>query len=151
MTPDPGAGTGILSAIPTIHLVATLVMAGLILFVQVVHYPLMGRVGREGFRDYQAGHTVRTGIVVMPFMVAELVTALWLAGLPPTPALRPVALAGAALAILIWLSTAALQVPAHRTLARDWDAGTHRRLVATNWIRTAAWWARVPVAILLAS
>lgn len=140
---------GLLAAIPAVHLVATLAMAGLILFVQIVHYPLMARVGREGFREYEAAHTTRTGLVVVPLMVAELVTALWLAGLPPAAGLRPVALLGTALVAVIWVSTAVLQVPAHRALSRGWDEAAHRRLVWTNWIRTAAWWARVPVALLL--
>lgn len=145
-----GVGDALVSAVPAVHLVATLAMAGLILFVQVVHYPLMGRVGRAGFREYEAAHTVRTGALVVPLMVAELVTALWLAGLPPSAGLRPAALLGAGLVLLVWLSTALLQVPAHRALSRGWDEGAHRRLVKSNWVRTAAWWARVPLAVLLA-
>ncbi len=33
------------------HVAATLFMTGLIRFVQVVHYPLLARVGRGGFAD----------------------------------------------------------------------------------------------------
>jgi hypothetical protein len=36
----------------------------------------------------------------------------------------------------------ALQVPAHGVLAEGFDADAHRRLVASNWIRTIAWTAR---------
>lgn len=136
--------------IPLAHLASTLCMTGLILFVQVVHYPLMARVGEEGFADYERAHTVRTGIVVMPLMVVELASALWLAALPPAPGLRPAAWAGGALVLLIWASTALLQVPAHQRLSGGWDPRAHRRLVATNWVRTVAWMARVPVALLLA-
>lgn len=146
-----GVGDALVLALPTVHLVATLAMAGLILFVQVVHYPLMARVGPEVFREYEGAHTLRTGIVVMPLMIVELATALWLAGLPPAAGLRPAALLGAGLVLLIWLSTAGLQVPAHRALSRGWDEGAHRRLVRSNWIRTVAWWVRVPLAVLLAS
>ena len=32
-----------------------------------------------------------------------------------------------------------LQVPRHQTLATSFDAGTHRALVRTNWIRSVAW------------
>jgi len=40
---------------------------------------------------------------------------------------------------LIWVSTWRLQVPIHRKLAAGFDAGAHRRLVSTNWLRTALW------------
>lgn len=137
-------------AVAVVHLVATLMMAGLIVFVQVVHYPLKSRVGPEAFPGYQAGHTVRTSWVVVPLMVVELVSALWLAALPPTAGLRPVALLGALLLGGVWISTALLQAPAHGRLARGFDAAVHRRLVRSNWIRTLAWLGRVPVALALA-
>ena len=50
---------------------------------------------------------------------------------------------------IIWLSTFALQAPAHRRLLAGFDEGVHRRLVRTNWIRTAGWLARVPLAVVL--
>jgi hypothetical protein len=41
-----------------------------------------------------------------------------------------------------WLSTAAVQVPLHGRLAREYEEQAHRALVRTNWVRTAAWTAR---------
>lgn len=136
-------------AVAIVHLVATLLMAGVILYVQVVHYPLMVRVGGETFADYEAGHTARTGWVVIPLMLTELVTAVWLAVAPPSPADGLVARIGLGLLAVIWASTFLLQVPAHRRLSAGFDGPAHRRLVATNWIRTAAWVARIPVALAL--
>ena len=46
------------------HVGATLFMVGLIWFVQVVHYPLFGSVGREGFAGYSQAHSRLTGFVV---------------------------------------------------------------------------------------
>ena len=37
-----------------------------------------------------------------------------------------------------WLP-ALLQVPRHNALARGFDGPAHAALVATNWVRTAAW------------
>ena len=59
-----------------IHAAATLYMTGLIWFVQVVHYPLMARVGGGGFAAYEAAHTNRTAWVVGPAMLAEAGTAV---------------------------------------------------------------------------
>jgi hypothetical protein len=136
--------------IETLHLVATLFMAGVIVFVQVVHYPLMRHVGAAEFLGYERQHTVRTGWVVIPPMVVELGCSLWIAAMSLGSADAAMALAGLALLAVIWVSTGLLQGPAHGRLIRGFDAEVHRRLLLTNWIRTVAWLARIPVAVALA-
>ncbi|HLM67342.1 MAG TPA: hypothetical protein VK358_07440, partial [Longimicrobium sp.] len=122
-----------------LHLAATAVMVGVIWFVQVVHYPLMALVGREGYPAYQAAHSRRTTWVVMPPMLLEMGTGVWLA-LRPSPFLpASAAWAGVALLAVVWLSTFFLQVPQHRRLEGGFDAAAHHRLVRSNWIRTIAW------------
>jgi hypothetical protein len=135
--------------VSAIHLISTAFMAGLIVFVQVVHYPLMGTVGEDAFVSYERGHTVRTGWVVAPVMLVELASATWLLMFPPLSTLQPVAWTGALLLLVIWASTVLIQAPIHGRLTRAFDPSLHRRLVATNWIRTGAWMARLPVALLL--
>jgi hypothetical protein len=138
-----------LSLVATLHIVSTVFMAGVITFVQVVHYPLMAAVGGQHFATYERSHTVRTGWVVGPPMIVELVTALWLAlALSGSPS-AGLAVLGLTLLGVIWASTALLQAPAHGRLVHGFDVSTHRLLVRTNWIRTLAWLARVPVALLL--
>jgi hypothetical protein len=124
------------------HLAATLVMVGIIWFVQVVHYPLFERVGKPGFSAYSAAHSHLTGLVVGPPMLLEAATAVVL--LFVRPAGVPVILvwAGLALLALVWLSTALLQVPRHRALGLGFDVHDHRSLVLSNWVRTGAWNAR---------
>jgi len=43
------------------------------------------------------------------------------------------------LVIVVWLSTFLLQVPIHNRLKAGKEDKRIQRLVATNWIRTAAW------------
>ncbi len=130
-----------------LHLTATVFMVGLIVFVQIVQYPLMGAVDSASFTTYEREHTIRTGWIVMPAMLIELTCAVWLVAVPPAAELRWVAWMGAALLAIIWLSTALVQAPAHRRLLEGFDEGVHRRLVRTNWVRTGAWVARIPVAL----
>jgi hypothetical protein len=121
------------------HFAATGVMVGIIWFVQVVHYPLMALAGRDEYAAYQAAHARRTTLVVVPPMLVELATGVWLA-LRPSPLLpAPAAWAGLALLAVAWLSTFLLQVPEHGRLASGFDPAAHRRLVRGNWMRTAAW------------
>lgn len=132
------------------HALATCGMVGLIWFVQVVHYPLMARVGAEVYPAYQRAHATRTTWVVAPLMLTEAATAaalLWL--LRGQPWGLAAAWVGVGLLAAIWASTFLLQVPAHERLAAGFDADAHRRLVSSNWIRTFAWTARGMLAIAL--
>lgn len=122
-----------------LHLAATLFMVGLIWFVQVVHYPLMARVGRAEFVAYEQAHTRRTAWVVAPPMLVELATGIALLWVRPAGVSLAAALAGVALLAVVWGSTRFVQVPCHETLSRAFDPGVHRRLVSTNWVRTAVW------------
>jgi hypothetical protein len=117
-------------------------MAGLIWFVQVVHYPLMARVGVAEAPAFAAEHQRRTGWVVGPLMLVEAATAALLVIAPPDGVPRAAAVAGLALVAVIWASTALLQVPRHREMLLGFDPAGHRRLVRGNWVRTAAWTAR---------
>lgn len=112
-------------------------MTGLIWFVQIVHYPLFAAVGREGFAAYEAAHSRLTTLVVAPVMLIELASgaALLVTGGVP----RLAAFAGLGLLGVIWVSTALLQIPSHAALSFGFSDEAYRRLVATNWLRTAAW------------
>jgi len=123
----------------TIHLLTTFAMAGLIWFVQIVHYPMMASFDRKNFVAHEKEHCDRTGWVVVPLMLGEVFTfaLLLLEGMRSNTFLLSGVLLG-----VIWASTFLLQVPLHRALLQGWNAGAHRRLVATNWIRTVAWTGR---------
>ncbi len=125
-----------------VHLFSTLFMTGVIWFAQAVHYPLLGRVGREAFVEYERENTRRTGWVVIPVMATELVTALLLLWRPPEGLLPFYAWVNAAMLAPIWVSTFTLQGPYHQFLVKKFDLTAWRSLVRTNWIRTAAWTAR---------
>ncbi len=126
-----------------VNLLATWYMVGLIWMVQVVHYNLFDRVGREQFERYEADHgRLITPIVAVPMLV-ELVTAcLLLTAMAPASFPRWAAWAGVAMVVGIWLSTALLQVPLHHRLSSGFDQNAYQRLVTSNWIRTALWTAR---------
>lgn len=121
------------------QIAATLYMTGLIWFVQVVHYPLLGAVGESDFPAYEQRHMSLTTWVVAPPMLFEAATAVLLFWLRPAGVSIVFVWAGVVLLAIIWLSTAFLQVPCHESLAKGFDLDVQRRLVSTNWIRTAAW------------
>ncbi|MEM1225579.1 MAG: hypothetical protein AAGJ40_07770 [Planctomycetota bacterium] len=125
-----------------LNLASTWYMVGLIWMVQIVHYKMFDRVGDEVFAKYAVDHArLITPIVGLPMLV-EIATAAGLLLVRP-PALSISWLAvGLGLVVLIWVSTAVLQVPCHERLARGFDADAYQKLVSTNWIRTFAWTCR---------
>lgn len=127
------------STLPTVHLFATFAMTGLIWFVQIVHYPMLAHHAGPRFGDIEREHCNRTGFVAAPLMLLEASTLalLLIAGWR-----QSALLASAPLLVIVWLATFLVQVPCHRSLLNGWNPQTHRRLVRSNWIRTAAWSAR---------
>ncbi len=118
---------------------ATLLMTGVIWFVQWVHYPLFDRVTPEQFSAFEAAHANRTTAVVMPLMLTEALSALWLVQFRPAGIPVLWAWVGLGLVALIWVSTFLVQVPCHSILGQGFDVSVHQRLVDTNWLRTLAW------------
>lgn len=131
-----------MTAVLVVSVAATWGMVGLIWMVQLVHYPMLAEYSAVAPGRAAFDHQRRITPVVGPLMAAEGVTALIL--LVDRPATMGTAAAWAAAGLLgaALLSTIALQVPLHRRLAEGHDAAAARRLVTTNWLRTAAWTAR---------
>ena len=131
-----------------VHALATIFMTGLIWFVQVVHYPLFAAVGSGGFGSYCERHQRLTTLVVGPAMLVELVTACALVALLEGRG-QTLTIVGLGLLVVIWLSTAFVQVPCHRRLLGGRDEACVRRLVAGNWVRTVCWSGRAGIALAL--
>ncbi len=128
---------------------STFMMTGIIWFVQIAHYPLFALAGENQFTLYAKTHATRTGWIVAPLMILELLTAalLCLARFRPVAVSASGALIGFALLAVIWGSTAWVQVPLHNTLARGLQQDIVQRLVRSNWVRTIAWTLRAALVL----
>jgi len=127
-------------------------MVGVIWMVQLVHYPLLGRLSALQPSIAAVDHQRRITWVVGPLMAAEGVTALVLLVSRPASMSALSAIVAAALLGVALLSTAFVQVPLHARLAEGHDDAVVRSLISTNWVRTAAWTARgIVLAAVLAS
>ncbi len=129
------------------HVAATWYMVGVIWFVQIVHYPLFGEVG-DNFNRYQQANVRVTTWVVLPPMLIEVATSMWLL-LQPKSLPLPLLWIGAALIVFIWLSTFLIQVPQHTKLGEGFNTEIHGGLVRLNWLRTIAWSFRGLLVMLL--
>ena len=132
-----------------IHLGSTWFMVGLIWLIQVVHYPLFARVGKDQFVLYEREHSRLITFIVAPLMLMELGSGVGV-GLLLFQS-YPIAMIGNAILLAaIWISTFAIHVPLHQKLESGFDPSLHERLVSTNWIRTFSWTVRGIVLACLA-
>lgn len=120
-------------------------MTGVIWFVQLSHYPLFASIPSESFTAYESRNTRLTSMVVVPVMLLEIASTGVLLWYQPDWLPQWTLWAGAALLGIAMLSTVTLQEPIHAKLTKAHDPNLIRKLVATNWIRTAAWTARLGV------
>jgi len=129
------------------HLVVTAMMCGIIILVQVVHYPLFSFVDVSRFAAFHQAHVHRISLIVGPLMVAEILSALVLLGTIGSD--RALAAVGVLLVAGVWGVTFFIAVPLHDTLAEGYSPEILSKLVAANWVRTLGWTGRLLVAVSL--
>lgn len=123
-----------------ISLCSSLYGVGMIWFLQLNHYPLYASVGRDAFREYITAHNQRLLLpVILPSLLAFASSIALVFRHPDVVPDWSVWLVVASNAVTA-LSTALMQGPAHSALARHgYSAPIIRKVLATNWLRTAAW------------
>jgi len=129
------------NALLLIHLASCLFMTGVIWYVQIVVYPQLRNVPEDFFAGYYSTHTLRTGFIVGPPMLVELVSGsalLLIYSTRSASGISPFLIAFLPL-LLIWLSTLFLQIPLHAKLEKQRDACVIEKLIKGNWIRTILW------------
>jgi hypothetical protein len=118
------------------NLAVSWALLSLIWLVQTIIYPGFASIPAADFVGYHRWYVKRISAVVTPLMIGEaLIAVAWLQG----ENFSLLSSLSAFLVAIVWISTFVLQVPIHRHLEAGKDLPAIRRLVATNWIRTASW------------
>ena len=134
-------------ALLLVHLTATAALAGLVWVVQLVVYPGFRLVGpTAAWPAVHAAHGRAISVAVgVPWAVQGLSLAALLVRDGPTPLLVLTGL----LALTTVAVTVGVSVPLHTRLGQGYEESAARRLVRTNWLRTAAWTAGTACAAAL--
>lgn len=128
---------------------STLVMVGLIWFVQRVHYPLLSLVDAKDQITVGLEHQRRTAQVVGLPMAVEGVSTLVLLFERPDQVVTWLPWAGAFLLAISLGSTVFLSVPLHQKMITQPSSEIGKKLVFTNWPRTISWTLRGIVCIVM--
>jgi hypothetical protein len=118
-----------------IDLLLTASLVTLIWLIQILHYPSFQFYQESDFTSAMEFHKRRISWIVVPLMILEVLSCLWV--LYSRPGLIPYA--NATILALIWLSTFFLQVPLHEKLSKSKEEALIKSLVRGNWIRTSLW------------
>src|ERR1700757_3093422 len=104
-------------------------MVGFIWTMQILHYPLFDRVGREAFAAYETEHNRRFGLLVGPGIVLIALTAI--IELVNRSAAIPLfaVIAQVLLLVVIIVSTVLYQAPQHGKLSSGFDPEAYQVLI----------------------
>lgn len=91
-----------MQVLAALHAGSTCFLAGLVWFVQLVHYPLLASLPVNGYGDYHRGHSRLTTRLVVPVMAVEGASAVLLLALQPSRIPTSWLALGMALLLLIW-------------------------------------------------
>jgi len=143
------ADSALWATIVIVHAGATWFLVGLIWTIQLVHYPSFSSIDPASYSSFQKRHMDRMGqLVGLPWLIEGIcVLALFL--LAPDGRIRLLATLGGLLEIVVIGVTIRASIPAHDALSHGFDESAHRRLLRSNWWRTAAWTTRGIIALIV--
>ena len=123
------------------HLIFTSIMTGVIWVIQIVHYPSFHFIEKELYTAFQKFHMNKISIIVMPIMLAELITGIML--FLDKSSKSPFLTISIIILVLIWLITGVFFSKAHNELMTGYQELVVNQLVVMNWIRTLLWTLRL--------
>ena len=123
------------------HLIFTSIMTGVIWVIQIVHYPSFHFIEKEFYTAFQKFHMNKISIIVIPIMLAELITGMML--FLDKSSKSPFLIISFVILVLIWLITGVFFSKAHKELMTGYQELVVNQLVVMNWIRTLLWTLRL--------
>lgn len=117
-----------------LHIFSCWFMTGVIWIVQILIYPNFRIIGPLQFRQFHQFHLKRITWIVAPFMLAELLTACWIAYERPDI----LSLINFGSVTALWALTRMVNVPTHEKLKFE-DQISQKNLSLKNWPRTILW------------
>ena len=123
------------------HLIFSSVMTGVIWVIQIVHYPSFHFIEKELYTAFQKFHMNKISIIVMPIMLAELITGVML--LFDKSSKSFFLITSLIILILIWAITGVFFSKVHSKLIFGYQELVVNQLVVMNWIRTLLWTLRL--------
>ena len=117
------------------NLCASVLMTGIISFIQFIQYPLLFHISSFDFTCYFKKYTSRITWFIYPVLVIEIAFALWLSFLPIQTKLQLPILISFILLALVTMNTLLIQTPLIQKLRFSLDKTVLSKIIFYNWIR----------------
>ena len=127
------------SSVFILHLVSTSIMVGVIWIIQLVHYPTFLFIDKQKYMKFQEFHMSRVSYIVMPTMIAELFSGIYILLYNNILMLNTFFLLASFSLFLNWVITALVFVKIHNGLLIKYEKKIILLLVKLNWLRTILW------------
>ncbi len=121
-----------------IHACVTFLLTGLIWVIQLVHYPMFQFLGPQTYSRAMTFHQHRISILVVPLMLFELLSGVYLAHTQWASLARFHGI-NIALIVIIWVHTFGIMVPFHKRISIQPNQSLLQKTLRHHWIRTFAW------------
>lgn len=127
------------SSVFILHLVSTSIMVGVIWIIQLVHYPTFLFIDKQKYMKFQEFHMSRVSYIVMPTMIAELFSGIYILFYNNVLIVNTFFLLASFSLFLNWVITALVFVKIHNGLLIKYEKNIILLLVKLNWLRTILW------------
>lgn len=127
------------SSVFILHLVSTSIMVGVIWIIQLVHYPTFLFIDKQKYMKFQEFHMSRVSYIVMPTMIAELFSGIYILFYNNVLMVNTFFLLASFSLFLNWVITALVFVKIHNGLLIKYEKNIILLLVKLNWLRTILW------------
>ena len=127
------------SSVFILHLVSTSIMVGVIWIIQLVHYPTFLFIDKQKYMKFQEFHMSRVSYIVMPTMIAELFSGIYILLYNNILMVNTFFLLASFSLFLNWVITALVFVKIHNGLLIKYEKKIILLLVKLNWLRTILW------------
>ena len=116
-----------------IHIICNSVLVGILFVTQLITYPSFLAVVSHVFISFHKRYTMNISFIVIPFMIGELFSLIYLNYIDSDLFLSLMIL------LVIWLFTFIILVPIHNKLSLKHNISLINRLINYNWLRTILW------------
>ena len=117
------------------NLCASVLMTGIISFIQFIQYPLLFHISSFDFTCYFKKYISRITWFIYPVLIIEIAFALWLSFLPLQSKLQLPILITYILLALVTMNTLLIQTPLIQKLQHSFDKAVLSKIMFYNWIR----------------
>ena len=118
-----------------IQIITNSILIGILIITQIISYPSLSSIDKSYFEKYHKNYVNKISYVVIPFMLIELFSLLYLTYYKSDLFMIKSLL----ILMTIWLFTFICIVPLHNSLSNKRSVDNINSLINYNWFRTILW------------